>query len=176
VSQNQQPPGEPVDLVDVDVEWLWREVGPQLAALLRRAQLPQEDAEDLLHNTFVRLMERREGIREPVGWLIATVRYEVLAYWRLKRGVVVEQLEDALAARLRAPGTDSATLELRCDLERCLGELSDRCRDLIHQRYTLGLEPIELAPRIGYTTRGVRKLTRTCLNHLADHLAKRPRE
>jgi RNA polymerase sigma factor (sigma-70 family) len=168
VTETPQPPDAPAE--PLDIEWLWREIGPQLALILRRAQLPPEDAEDLLHSTFVRLMERREEIREPVGWLIGTMRYEVLAYWRLKRARVLDQLEDALAVRIEDPTRED--LELRCDLDRCLGELSDRCRHLIHQRYTLGLEPIELAPQIGYTTRGVRKLTRTCLNRLADHLAK----
>lgn len=160
----------------IDVQWLWGEVGPPLNAILRRAQLPPEDAEDLIHDTFVRLIECRTQIRDPVAWLLGTIRYEVLAYWRQKRGALIGQLEDALAARLQAPGADRGSLELRCDLDRCLVALSDRCRDIIHQRYTLGLEPIELAPRIGYTTRGIRKLTRTCLNNLAGHMAKRLRD
>lgn len=172
MSDSPPPPPPAVPASSLDVEWLWREIGPQLAVILRRAQLPPEDAEDLLHTTFVRLIERQHEIHDAVGWLIGTMRYEVLAYWRLKRTRVVDQLEDALAARIEDPSRED--LELRCDLDRCLGELSDRCREVIHQRYTLGLEPIELAPRIGYSTRGVRNLTRTCLNRLAEHLAKKP--
>jgi RNA polymerase sigma factor (sigma-70 family) len=156
----------------IDVGWLWGEVGPQLVAILRRAQLPDDDAEDLLHETFVRLLERREQIQDPLAWLIGTVRCEVLGYWRAKRTRVVDQLEDKFALRLVDP--ERQDMALRCDLDRCLHQLSARCREIIHQRYTLGLEPVELAPRIGFTTRGVRKLTRTCLDRLAEQLAKNP--
>lgn len=155
----------------VDTEWLWGEVSPYMAGILHKAEVPAEDAEDIVVETFVRLLERRGEIRDPVSWLIATVRFEVLAYWRAKRVRVVEQLDEELAARLAAPPSARDPV-LACKLDRCLGELSDRCRQVIHERYTLGLEPIELAPRLGYTTRGVRKLMRTCLTRLAEQLSK----
>ena len=162
--RGETPPG-------IDIAWLWTEARPQIATILRRARIPFEDAEDLVHDTLTKLLVREEEIRDPAAWLISTLRFEVLAYWRLKRAWLVEQLDQDLVRRLAAPVRDT---ELLCDLDRCLGELSASCQEIIRQRYILGVEPVELAPKMGYTTRGVRKLTRSCLSRLADRLADKP--
>lgn len=153
----------------IDLGWLWQQSRPRIRALFKRGGVPPEDAEDILQDILARLLSREYEVRDPVAWLVASAGFAVLAYRRARREQVVQQLDDALAGELVMPAEN---LDLLCDLDRCLGELSEQCREVIRQRYGMGLEPIELAPEMGFTTRGVRKVTRRCLDRLAARLSK----
>lgn len=154
---------------EISLEWLWTESRPQVRAILANARVPPEDGEDLLQDILTRFLGLQYQVRDPVAWLVTSVRFAVLSYWRARRTSALKQFDQILENRLAADPVDRVW---RCDVERCLEEMSEQCREMIRLRYGLGLEPIEVAPRIGYTTRGVRKVTRRCLDGLAARLTE----
>lgn len=146
---------------------------PKITKILAAAAIPNEDAEDLLHDVFARLMVSADVVVDPEAWLVASVKFASQVYWRVRRRRFIDQLDQALTDVLEAPSNPSEDdLELACDLERHVSGLSIQCRRLIQLRYGLGFEPTELAEDMGYTTRGVRKVTRRCLDSLAVRLAR----
>src|SRR4051794_447142 len=63
------------------VEWLVREFAPAIRAVATRITRNQQDAEDVLQETWVRLLTNIQQVREPErvrAWLITTARREAL--------------------------------------------------------------------------------------------------
>lgn len=165
------PSALPRERADLDVAL--ERARPKIERTLHTAQIPSEDAEDLLHDALARLLANWGDIDNAEAWLIATVKCATQSYWRARRRRVVDQLDAALAEVLQAPATMSEEyLDLRCDLDRQLTLLPDRCRRLLRLRFHLGLETRELAEELGYKPDSVRKVTRRCLHSLASRLSR----
>lgn len=123
------------------LESLYREVGPDLLAYLRRVGGDLHTAEDLLHETFLQAARRMERLTEAVSvraWLYAIARNVAVTAYRRRRGT--EQLpadvadagvaEDSRMERMRAavadlPETLRETLELRLREELSYEEIAD---------------------------------------------------
>lgn len=146
---------------------------PQIERILSAHRIPAEDAEDLLHDALTRYLDSSEPISEPVGWLVATVKYASLMYWRKRRRRVVEQLDDAIAENLVANDCPlEARLGLSADLARHLERVGAKCRRLLRLRYGLGFDPNELADELGYRLDSVHRVTRRCLDSMADRMSR----
>lgn len=119
------------DLVD--------DVTPLLWHLARGQGLAQESAEDVVQQSWLRLVESADRIQDPqsvVKWLMTTTRREA---WRVARaGRVVDSAPDpteastAVEQPVGEPVPDSVIAsEEQAVLWRHVGALSERCRYLL---------------------------------------------
>jgi len=121
----------------------------------------RNDADDLLQESIIVMWRKFESFQpgtDFLAWAMAIARFEVMRH-RQKHArsklVFGEDLLDSLAAMTLAK---SEQFEARHDaLERCLGKLSDRDRELITLRYQEGLAIKEVASRVGRPAGGMYK-------------------
>lgn len=160
-------------LSQVDLERLSSEAAPKAFALLNRAGVPPEAAEDLLQDCLVRLLEVKYELRDPLAWLLSAVRFAALMYWREQRMRLAEQLRPSIEALL--PAATPADVALRIDLLRALRKLSRDQRELLELRFVHGLEPRDIARLRGCSTANIRKHTARCFLLLRKSLRPLPR-
>jgi RNA polymerase sigma factor (sigma-70 family) len=122
----------------------WAEIvdryGPMVRAVVRgTCGLGPADVADAVQNTWLRLLERGETIRDPqkiAGWLATTARREGLAIARRRR---IETSLTAIGGDPPSPGPSpehqAIEAETRLLLRRALDELPDRGRALVDALY-----------------------------------------
>jgi RNA polymerase sigma factor (sigma-70 family) len=160
------PPQEQTALED-----LLRDIQPKLTQILGRYRIPAQDADDVLQETFLTLIHKREIVRNPEAWLVVTLRNRCLIYWRKKRKHLYQAVDTAILELLSEPEAPGQTKsELRCDLDRLIGRLPPRCQSLLRLRYGLGCSSAEVAERMGYRQSSIRKVTSRCLAALTKEL------
>jgi len=153
------------------VEDLFERVQPRLGRIFARFRLPVEDAEDILQQSFLDLVYKQRQIYNPEAWLVAAVKNRCLVYWRRKRRQLWDAVDQAvleLIAEPEAPGQSGVAL--RHDLERLLGRLPERCRNVLVLRYKLGYRSREVADLLGYQPTSIRKVTSRCIAALTREL------
>jgi RNA polymerase sigma factor (sigma-70 family) len=98
-----------------------------------------EEAEDALHDAYLRHLERAEALSLP-GWLFVVA----LRRWRRRR------LRDRLFQPLRAvSGSAEFAPEARIDLFDAVARLGRRQREVLVARYVVGLSQDETAQALG---------------------------
>ena len=130
-------------------------------------RIPVQDAEDLLQDTFVLFITKRRQIVSPDAWLIGTLRFRCLLYWRKRRRRLLETVDETLLMELAGGSSPrQENDDLARDLSGAIGRLPDRCRSLLRLRYGLGCDDPEVALRLGYSPTGIRKIAHRCLSAL----------
>lgn len=143
----------------------------EFARLFAYFKIPSQDAEDLLQDTFVLFITKRTQIVTPDAWLIGTLRYRCLLYWRKRRRRLLEAVDETLLMELAgacAPRQEND--DLARDLSGAIGRLPGRCRSLLQLRYGLGCDDPEVAQRLGYSPTGIRKIAHRCLSALTHQM------
>lgn len=139
----------------------------EFARLFAYFRIPLQDAEDLLQDALVVFITKRAQILTPDAWLIGTLRYRCLLYWRKRRRRLLEAVDETLLLELAggvSPRQEND--DLARDLSGAIGKLPDRCRSLLRLRYGLGCDDPEVAKRLGYSPTGIRKIADRCLSAL----------
>lgn len=147
-------------------------VRPRLKSLLSHWRIPPDDSEDLLQDVLIALVFRWSLVRDPESWLIGTTRRHCLMYWRrvrrqLHQAVDLETLERL--SPLEAPRQERN--DLWTDLDDLIDQLPERCRQVLHLRFRLGLDAAEIARELGYQESSMSKITNRCLDALSRKLA-----
>ncbi|QDY35254.1 sigma-70 family RNA polymerase sigma factor [Pseudomonas putida] len=133
----------------------------------------RQQAEDLAHDAFVRVLENpREQVEQPRAYLHQTARN--LAVDGLRR----EDRRQALALEAIDNGTTGSddpeayvhALELADSVERALAELPLNCRQVFIWQKLEGLTQAEIAERMGLSKNMVEKYIIRTLRHLREHL------
>ena len=109
-----------------------------LWAVARSFRLNQDDAADVVQNTWLKLLDHLDSIKEPealAGWLQTTARFEALSMLR-RRGREHLVRDDDLAERVvdvESLDLDTALLsdERDAHLWRCFTQLSEQCQRLL---------------------------------------------
>jgi RNA polymerase sigma-70 factor (ECF subfamily) len=147
-------------------------VRPALERVLGSYDIPPEDAEDVLQDTYLTLLYKWEKVQCPEAWLVGTLRKKCIMYWRKRRKRIVDAMDAAILELLSEPERPSQERQdLSRDFDRVLGRLPERCQRLLRLRYGLGLGPSEVAARMGYQPSSIRKITSRCLTTLSRELA-----
>ena len=155
------------------VEALIDRLQPKLKRILGRYRVPIEDAEDILQQSFLDFVYKRQNIYNPDAWLLATVRNRAIIFWRQRRSQVCEGVDNAILEVMARPEPPrQGQVALRYDLERALRDLSPRNRSLLKLRYGFGYKPAEVARQLGYQESSIRKITSRCLARLERQLAE----
>jgi RNA polymerase sigma factor (sigma-70 family) len=120
----------------------WNAITDRFTSLLwsvaRSYRLGSDDAEDVVQNTWLRLLENLTKIDNPKalpGWLATTARREALGILR-RRGRTVLTRDEDLGVDLADPAStelDSALLEDERDVElwASFAKLPERCQQLL---------------------------------------------
>ena len=120
----------------------WNAITDRFTSLLwsvaRSYRLGSDDAEDVVQNTWLRLLENLTKIDNPealAGWLATTARREALGILR-RRGRTVLTRDEDLGVDLADPMStelDSALLEDERDVElwASFAKLPERCQQLL---------------------------------------------
>jgi RNA polymerase sigma factor (sigma-70 family) len=132
----------------------------------------RQQAEDLTHDAFVRVLENpREQVEQPRAYLHQTARnIAVDGYRREDRRQALEQQVFSEDAGAHDPEAYVHALELADRVERALAELPLNCRRVFIWQKLEGLTQAEIAERMGLTKNMVEKYMIRTLRHLREHL------
>lgn len=155
-------------LVDRFASLLW--------AVARGHRLGQEDAADVVQNTWLKLLDHLDDIAQPEalpGWLATTARYECLALLRRKgREHLVR--DDDLATNVvdeHVRELDAGLLDDERDsqLWACLGRLSERCQVLLRALMASDRPNYKaIAEALGMSVGSIGPTRMRCLDKLRD--------
>lgn len=149
------------------------ELRPRLRGLFARHRIPPEDAEDILQQTLLAYLYKRDAVEDFEKWLLGAVRNRCLMYWRGRRRRFYTAIDAAILderAEQGVPRQEQADFER--DLEQVVGLLSEKCRNLLQLRFGLGYDPPEAARRLGYRPSGIYKTMERCLAALANGMMR----
>lgn len=108
------------------------------------------DAEDLMHDVFIKALERLPGLREPAafgGWLMAIARRTATDYGRSQK--TETEVGENLAGGTQPDGEAFAVLET-------IQRLPETYREVLILRLVEGMTGPEIAVRTGLTPDSVR--------------------
>ncbi len=144
---------------------------PVAVRICRRYSIPSQDAEDLIQQSLVALIDKQDEIEHPQAWLAGTLRHHCLMYWRRRRRRLYSAVDSAILETLAEPTpSEEQTIEFSHDMARVLARLPSRCRSVLELRYGLGCRPIETAERLGYRSSSIYKILERCLAALSRSL------
>jgi len=116
------------------------------------AHVSPDDAEDLMQDVFVKVMERLPALREPAafgGWLMAITRRTAIDYGRGKKSMM--EIGEYAAGEKGAQGSGEAFAVLAV-----IQGLPESYRETLVLRLVEGMTGPEIAARTGLTPESVR--------------------
>ncbi|NUO36253.1 MAG: sigma-70 family RNA polymerase sigma factor [Dermatophilaceae bacterium] len=147
-----------------------------LWAVARGHRLGQEDAADVVQNTWLKLLDHLDDIAQPealAGWLATTARYECLALLR-KKGREHLVRDDDLATNVvdgQVRELDASLLDDERDsqLWACFGRLSERCQVLLRALMASDRPNYKaIAEALGMSVGSIGPTRMRCLDKLRD--------
>ena len=163
----------PALMSNSDFESLLERARPKLRRILAQHQIPLADAEDVLQQAYLALVYQSDTVRDPEAWLLGTVRNKCLVYWRDRRRRIYDAVDHTIlewVAEKDDHPSDQERVELINDLNDLVARLPKRCRLILMQRYRLGLDPQEVADKLGYQASSISKVTNRCLEQLTRQM------
>ena len=133
----------------------------------------RQQAEDLAHDTFVRVLESSASeVAQPRAYLHQTARnIAVDAYRRQeRREALTRQAVEHGAPHGGDPEHYMHAIQLADSIERALAELPLNCRKIFIWQKIEGLTQQEIAERLGLSKNMVEKYMIRTLRHLRDRL------
>jgi RNA polymerase sigma factor (sigma-70 family) len=162
--------------------WFAEEVQPHEAALrsyLRHKFPAHPDLDDLVQETYARLLQAREqgAVRAPKSFLFATARNAAYDFFRRRRIVAIDGLAELelLPVLEERPGIPEALchdqdLQL---LAEAIQALPTRCRHVLTLRKIYGCSHSEIAARLGISEHTVNAQIAAGVFRLRDYLLAR---
>ncbi|MGE1174846.1 sigma-70 family RNA polymerase sigma factor [Pseudomonas sp. BW7P1] len=133
----------------------------------------RSQAEDLAHDTFVRVLESdSSAVQQPRAYLHQTARNIAVDGYRRedRRGAMESQAIDLGEAPNGDPEHYMHAIQLADSIERALTELPLNCRRVFVWQKIEGLTQAEIAERLGLSRNMVEKYMIRTLRHLRDRL------
>ena len=161
--------------------WFRREILPlegELRAYIRRLTGDAASAEDLLHDTFARIIaaESWREIDSPAGFAIRTARNVIYDALRRQKVVAIEFVADVGAFGLADDTADpEQALVARDELKRLraiVEALPTQQRRVFTLRKVYALPPAEIAERLGLSVSTVEKHLVKAVRACAEALAR----
>ena len=158
----------------------WNAIVDRFASLLwavaRGHRLGQEDAADVVQNSWLKLLDHLDDIAQPealAGWLATTARYECLALLR-KKGREHLVRDDDLATNVadkQVRELDASLLDDERDAQlwACLERLSERCQVLLRALMASDRPNYKaIAEALGMSIGSIGPTRMRCLDKLRD--------
>jgi RNA polymerase sigma factor (sigma-70 family) len=147
---------------------------PLITSVIRRFRLTESDADDVRQNTWLRLVEHLEGIREPralPGWIVTTTRNEALRVLSARRRVepADPQIDDRLdTINNEDLATNLLLAERRQAVRAGLAELRSEHRELLLLVSDPEISYRQISRRLGMPTGSIGPTRARCLQKLRD--------
>ncbi len=162
--------------------WFATDVEPHEGALrsyLRREFPEHPDIDDLVQETYARLLRARDQkpVLAPRAFLFATARNAALDFFRRRKAVEIQGMAEL--DRLRVAEDKPGVPEVVCQdqelqlLAEAIEALPPRCREVITLRKIHGLSHREIARRLGIAENTVNAQVAFGVLRLRDHLRLR---
>jgi len=139
----------------------WPSVSSRVMTALRRRGRSEHDAEDLVHEAFLRLerYQRRQPVEKPEAFLMTTALNLSTDGYRTRAARGEEVLLDEVVIVDTAPGIEDIALsrERLRRLSECLAKLNDKTRAIFLAHRVEGLSYQEIARLHGMSVSGVEK-------------------
>jgi RNA polymerase sigma-70 factor (ECF subfamily) len=132
-----------------DTERIWNEFAPRLKQFIRKRVANEQDAEDILQQTFVKIHNRIDTLREETklqGWLYQITRNAIIDYYRGRR--VFEELPE-LSGKAEEPAEAGRTHELLPAVKAMMDCLDEKFRQPLVLTEFEGLSQKQMAGRLG---------------------------
>jgi|SRR5882724_9939055 len=139
------------------------------------ARVPLIEAEDLVHEVFLRALHRLHGLRDTSrfgGWLAAIARNMAKDYYRQPR-VQIECYDDAAAARASAVPADEGDTREAQEILESVRSLPEAYRETLILRLVEGLTGPEIAAKTGLSHGSVRVNLNRGMQQLREKLGQR---
>jgi RNA polymerase sigma factor (sigma-70 family) len=133
--------------------------------------IPRQETDDLVQQTLLTFLSKREEVRNPEAWLVGTLNQRCLMFWRARRRSWLSTVEDGFleaAGGQQSPPQD--LVALRRDLTTAIARLPARWRELLRLKFALELDSKETARCLGYRYSGIYTITKRCLAALAREM------
>jgi len=133
----------------------------------------RQQAEDLAHDTFVRVLESQAAsVEQPRAYLHQTARNIAVDSYRRedRRGTLELEAIHHSAPPTGDPEHFMHAIQLADFIERALGELPVNCRKAFVWQKIEGLTQAEIAERLGLSKNMVEKYMIRTLRHLRERL------
>ena len=130
-------------------------------------------AEDLAHDTFVRVLESDSSqVAQPRAYLHQTARNIAVDGYRRedRRGAMESEALDPRGSSSDDPEHYMHAIQLADCIERALSELPANCRKVFIWQKLEGLTQAEIAERLGLSKNMVEKYMIRTLRHLRERL------
>lgn len=149
---------------EIPIEEILDDLQPRMSAVLARFRIPRQDAEDVLQQTLLTYLHKKDTIYDPERWLLGTLRNRCLMYWRSRRRRLYNSIDKALLETVADPqGSPQESADFFSDLDRLLSQLPKRCQSIFQLRYREGFDAPETARELGYKTSSIYKVTERCM-------------
>jgi len=160
-----------------DLQALYRAHAPELRRYLTRRLACAETAQELAHETFLRLLRLRpeQPLADPRAYLFRIAANLVIDHFRKESGAPAAVPEDSPDRRATAaPGPERVLLareEVR-RLEQAIDEMPPRRREIFLMHKFDGLSYAEIAGRLGIAKNTVMVQMMKALAHCRDRLTE----
>jgi RNA polymerase sigma-70 factor (ECF subfamily) len=150
---------------------------PRVFSFLARLSCRRDVAEDLLHETFLRLARKAPTLREDTrvaSWLFTVARNLFVSHWRharLDRDWLDGAADEQPAAEWVSPFDLCSAGETQRRLERALATLSPALREVVLLVAVERMDASEVAGVMGITVEAVRQRLSRGRAILARHMA-----
>jgi len=153
------------------IEEILEDLQPRIQYVFSRFRIPPQDAEDVLQQTLLTYLYKRDSILDAERWLIGTLRNRCLLYWRDRRRRLYTAVDKALLESVaHSEDSPQERSDILRDLNSALAKIPNRCRNLLWLRYRQGYEPPEAAQELGYRASSIYKVTERCLAALTKSM------
>lgn len=160
--QSTPPTGE------TEFEALYLEYGVLLRTIaMRRFRVPPDDAEALVHDTFIAYLERHTVIREVKPWLMGCVGNACKHYWRDRKreAPMPETIEETPAG-----GDDADEWAWRISVGAVVARLGEKCRETLRGYYWREESKERIAENLATSPGYVRQLLVSCRRRVKEML------
>jgi RNA polymerase sigma-70 factor, ECF subfamily len=152
---------------------LYQRVGGTAYRLARAIVVEPAAAEDVVQEAFVRLLRRRDGLRDGHAldaYVTRAVRNLAYNHLRRRRTIAAAQPLLEASAELLVEPTEPGGAEQAAALDRALRTLPAEQREVLHLRVFEGLEGKEVARRTGVPLGTVHSRYRYALSKLREQM------
>jgi len=129
---------------------------PVLAALFRRYGVAWADAEDILQESILALVQNWESLEDPAAFLFSVVRRQVFQLLRRKRIAQNQVQFDEMLLDEMGGDCPQATVEAQHDARKLLAALPSRTGRIVQMRYGEQIPSREIASMLNCSDGSIR--------------------